>query len=120
MAFPQSPMMRMDAPIFVNLPSPSSAKGQMPAQMSEFAKPNKTTNQILISAFMPANATFPWLAKMPQLNNSPRQVQKRRAFTWLIRRGIEMIPMMYPQIVAAKVKEGKTFASIKPICIEPA
>ena len=37
----------MDAPILVNFPKPSSAKGQMPAQISELAKPNNTTKQML-------------------------------------------------------------------------
>ena len=110
----------MDAPILVNFPKPSSAKGQMPAQISELAKPNNTTKQMLMSTFNPASSTLPDVINIPKENTKPRMVQVLSAITWLTYFGMHMIPMMYPQIVAASVNEGKILASMSWIFIDPA
>ena len=110
----------MEAPILVNFPKPSSAKGQMPAQISELAKPNNTTKQMLMSTFNPASSTLPDVINIPKENTKPRMVQVLSAFTWLTYFGMHMIPMMYPQIVAASVNEGKILASMSWMFIDPA
>ena len=110
----------MDAPILVNFPKPSSAKGQMPAQISELAKPNNTTKQMLMSTFNPASSTLPEVINIPIANSNPRIVHVRSAFTWLTYFGMHMIPMMYPQMVAASVNEGKILASMSWIFMDPA
>ena len=102
----------MDAPILVNLPKPSRAKGQMPAQISELAKPNNTTKQILMSTFKPASSMLPDVINIPKENSKPRMVHVLSAFTWRMYFGMHIIPMMYPQIVAASVNEGKILASM--------
>ena len=102
----------MDAPIFVNLPKPSRAKGHIPAQISELAKPNKTTKQMLMSTFNPTNSTLPDVINIPKENSKPRMVHVLSALTWLMYFGMHIIPMMYPQIVAASVNEGKILASM--------
>ena len=110
----------MDAPILVNFPKTSRAKGHIPAQISELAKPNKTTKQMLMSTFNPASSTFPEVINMPKENNKPRMVHVRSALTWLMYFGMHIIPMMYPKIVAASVNEGKILASMSWIFMDPA
>ena len=102
----------MDAPILVNLPKPSSANGHIPAQISELAKPNNTTKQMLMSTFNPTNSTLPDVINIPKENSNPRMVHVLSALTWLMYFGMHIIPMMYPQIVAASVNEGKILASM--------
>lgn len=59
MALPQSPMIRIDAPSFVNLPKLSKANGHIEAHISELANPSNTTNHIEISVVCPKKLTVP-------------------------------------------------------------
>ena len=120
MALPQSPIIKIDPPNFVNLPKPSKANGQMPAQINELDNPNNTTNQIEISVVCPKKCTCPFENIISNVKQVPNNVQVRNAFTCLIKRGMQMMPMIYPQTVAANVYEGNTLASMSCMFIEPA
>ena len=75
MAFPLSPIIMSEEPIFVRFPKPLIANGQMPAQISEFAKPNNTINQIETSVETPRKSTFPLVIMIAILNSKPNMVQ---------------------------------------------
>ena len=59
MALPTNPITINEAPILVNLPKPSNASGQIPAQTNELAKPSITTNHNEISVVCPKKVTWP-------------------------------------------------------------
>ena len=81
MALPHKPMIMIDAPSFVNLPKPSKANGQIPAHIREFAKPNKTRNQIEISVEWPKKLTAPLAKMMSKEKINPEMVHSRNAFS---------------------------------------
>lgn len=93
-ALPHKPMIMMEAPSLVNLPNPSKASGHMPAHTSEFARPNKTTNQIEISVVCPKKLTEPLVKIISNVNITPNTVHILNIFTWLMNLGISEIPMI--------------------------
>lgn len=118
MALPHKPIINMDAPIFVNLPKPSNANGHIPAQTSELAKPNNTTNHIDRSAVWPKKVTWPLEKTISNVNVAPIIVHIRNEVPCVINLGITKMPITQPQIAKKSVYAGKTLASNKDIFIE--
>jgi len=92
MALPHKPIIIIDAPSFVKRPKPSKANGHIPAQTKEFASPNNTTNHIDISVVWLNSLTSPLAKIISKVNIVPNKVHNLSAFTWFIRRGIQIIP----------------------------
>ena len=80
-ALPHKPMIRMEAPSFVNFPSPSKANGHIPAQISELGNPSNTTNHMDISVVCPSKVTRPCVKIIISVNIMPNNVHTRNAFT---------------------------------------
>ena len=81
-----------EAPVLVKRPRPSSASGQMPAQVSEFERPSSVMHQSEISAFNPKSTSLPGANSTPSVATTPSAVQSRSAVTCETYRGIRVSP----------------------------
>ena len=81
-----------EAPVLVKRPSPSSASGQMPAQVSEFDSPRSVMHQSETSAVSPRNVSWPGAKSTPSVPTTPSTVHARKAVTCEMKRGISASP----------------------------
>ena len=85
-------MIIREAPVLVKRPRPSSASGQMPAQVSEFESPSSVMHQSEMSAFNPKSISLPGANSTPSVATTPRTVQSRNAVTCETYRGMRVSP----------------------------
>ena len=85
-------MIIREAPVLVKRPSPSSASGQIPAQVSEFERPRSVMHQSEMSAFNPKSTILPGMNSTPSVATTPSTVQSRSAVTCETYRGMRVSP----------------------------
>ena len=64
-AFPQRPMIIIEAPSLVNLPKPSKANGHIPAHIRELGNPGNKTNHMDMSVVCPKIFTEMFVFRLP-------------------------------------------------------
>jgi hypothetical protein len=84
MAPPPIAIINSEDPVFVNLPNPSIANGQIDGQINELANPNneiKTTDNT------------PDVNNAITANEIPAMAESFNAFSCLMKRGMQIIPL---------------------------